>query len=333
MFILFILNFLLYILIIPCGALIREPHMFWFQQWTVLPLGKHKPPRAVAGVIATVAVMVQISQRIVTAIVEVVTTSQPETTGFLVFRHDLVVVGKVAPTTNLSVAGGFQGMLGIIGIPVVPQLLGVVAHSIPCPLQGFARSNHLLDEHRQEGDVLGLGTQPALPLVAVLLGVLVPPVVALAHGRLHASLIADPPITVEGRVKGRTVEVLHASLDDLLHCLHKCLFGRSLGAVLQEVIVEAQLRRGNQLEDTLLMVAGSVLSSCLLKREHTATIGHHICIDHPTAGNHDLQFVVSKHFSTSIKIQLYFLNFESLQTLGLLLFYHILCNFANSNIL
>ena len=156
MFILFILNFLLYILIIPCGALIREPHMFWFQQWTVLPLGKHKPPRAVVVVIATAVAMAQICQRIGIETVVVATTSQPETTGFLVFRHDLVVVGKVAPTTNLSVAGGFKDMLGIIGIPVVPQLLGVVAHGIPCPLQGLARSNHLLDEHRQEGDVLGL---------------------------------------------------------------------------------------------------------------------------------------------------------------------------------
>ena len=169
MFILFILNFLLYILIIPCGALIREPHMFWFQQWTVLPLGKHKPPRAEVAVIETVVVTVQIRQRTVIATVDVVTTSQPETTGFLVFRQNLVGVGNVAPTANLSVAGGFQGMLGIIGIPVVPQLLGVVAHGIPCPLQGLARSNHLLDEHRQEGDVLGLGTQPALPLGAELL--------------------------------------------------------------------------------------------------------------------------------------------------------------------
>ena len=125
---------LTFTLIIPCRTLIREPHMFWFKQWTVLPLGKHKPPRAVVVVIATVVAMVQISQRIAIAIVVVVTTSQPETTGFLVFRQNLVGVGNVALTANLSVAGGFQGMLGIIGIPVVPQLLGVVAHSIPCPL-------------------------------------------------------------------------------------------------------------------------------------------------------------------------------------------------------
>ena len=141
--------------------------MFWFQQWTVLPLGKHKPPRAEVEVIATVVAPGQIRQRIVIAIVVVVTTSQPET--FLVLRQDLVGVGKVTPTASLSVAGGFKGMLGIIGIPVVSQLLGIVAYGIPCPLQGLARSNQLLDEHRQEGDVLGLGTQPALPLGAELL--------------------------------------------------------------------------------------------------------------------------------------------------------------------
>lgn len=169
MFILFILNFLLYILIILCGALFREPHMFWFQQWTVLTLGHHNPPRAGMDIIVTVVATVKLRQRIVFAIGAIVTTSLPETTGFLVFLQDLVGVGKVTPTANLSVAGVFIGMLGTIGIPVVSQLLGVVAHGIPCPIQGLARINHLLDEHRQEGDVLGLSTQPALTLGAELL--------------------------------------------------------------------------------------------------------------------------------------------------------------------
>lgn len=265
--------------------------MFWFQ-WTVLPLGKHKPPRAVVIANVTATDMVQIRQWTDIAIEVVDTTSHPEATGFLVLRQDLVDVGKVAPTTHLSVASGFNAMLGIAGIPVVAQLLGIVTDGIPCPLQGLSGIHQLLDEYRQESNVLGLGAQPALSLGAVLLGILIPPVVGVTHDRLRASLIADSPIIVEGRIKGRTVEVLHASLDDLLNFLLEYLFGRSLGVVLQEVIVEAQLGRPNQLEDILLVVAGSVLSGCRCKLEHTTAIRILLHGEASSLRNLDLQFVV-----------------------------------------
>ena len=85
--------------------------MFWFQ-WTVLPLGKHKPTTAVDVVIVPVAVMIQISQRNVVATVIVNATHKPEATGFLVFSQNLAGIGKVAPTADLSVASDFELMLG-----------------------------------------------------------------------------------------------------------------------------------------------------------------------------------------------------------------------------
>ena len=139
-------HFSLYFPYITIGALNRELHMFWFQ-WTVLPLGTHKPTRAAVAVNVTVAVKVHVRQRTVIAIVVAATTSQPEATGFLILSQNLVDVGKVAPTANLSVASGFKVILGINGITVVPQLLRIITHGIPRPFYRLARVNQLLDEH------------------------------------------------------------------------------------------------------------------------------------------------------------------------------------------
>ena len=98
--------------------------------------GKHKPTTADAVVSAIVIATTQSTQAItikVVVIISVRATHEPEATTFFVLRHNFVAISQVTPSTDFSATGRFEVFLGIFSIPIVPQLLGIVADGIPRP--------------------------------------------------------------------------------------------------------------------------------------------------------------------------------------------------------